>query len=128
MIRCQHPLKHARLWTGVAWLGVALLIYLSLGKIQAGLPGPNGDKYGHISAYAVLTFWLMQLYDGWRERRGTVLALLALGILLEFAQSLTNYRQPDPADALADALGIAVGWLLAPPRPAPLLERIEKLW
>ena len=127
MIRSQHSLEHAWLWIAIAWLGIALLVYLSLGRIEVGLPGPNGDKYGHISAYAVLTFWFMQLYDGVRERRAVALLLLALGVVLEIAQSMTGYRTMDPADAVADAIGIALGWLLAPPRTGHLLERIEKV-
>jgi hypothetical protein len=51
---------------------------------------------------------------------------VALGIALEFVQGWTDYRTFEVADMVADALGVAVGWALAPPRLPNFLQLIEK--
>jgi VanZ family protein len=119
-------LRYGRFWIAIAWFGVALLIYLSLAKLNVTVDVANGDKYGHVAAYAVLTFWFMQLYEDARSRLFVVSGLFALGVLLEILQFLTGYRSMDAVDAAADALGIALGWLAAPPRTTNVLERVER--
>jgi VanZ family protein len=52
--------------------------------------------------------------------------MVALGIALEYAQRTTGYRSFDIADMVADAAGVAIGWLLAPPRLPNLLSWAEK--
>ena len=119
-------LKHANVWIGIAWFGVALLVYLSLAKVGANVSVAHADKYGHVAAYAVLTFWFMQLYDDVRSRLRIVAGLFALGVALEILQFMTGYRSMEAADAAADALGIALGWLAALPRSFNLLARFER--
>ena len=46
---------------------------------------------------------------------------MALGIALEFAQRMTGFRMFEVADMVAGALGVTLGWLLAPPRTPNLL-------
>ena len=118
-------LRHGKVWLGIAWFGVALLVYLSLAKLNVTVNVSGGDKYGHVAAYAVLTFWFMQLHDNGRARVAVVIGLFALGVALEVLQHLTGYRAMDAADAAANTLGIALGWLAAPPRIINVLERIE---
>lgn len=114
-------------WWLVAWLGVALIVYLSLMHNPPQLDVEQGDKLQHIAAYAVLTLWWMQLWLE-RPRRGALAAsILALGVALEFAQGTTDYRTFSIADMGADAIGIALGWLAAPPRLPNLLELAERL-
>ncbi|MBK8019774.1 MAG: hypothetical protein IPK20_25850 [Betaproteobacteria bacterium] len=50
------------------------------------------------------------------HRRTTGLLLVAMGIVLEFAQGLTGYRFMSLADMAANAAGVALGWFAAPPR------------
>ncbi|HZP86356.1 MAG TPA: VanZ family protein [Burkholderiales bacterium] len=113
-------------WRAVGWFGVALLIYLSLMRNPPSLEMEGGDKLQHIAAYAVLTWWLAQLWLERAQRRWLALGLLALGIGLEFAQTLTPYRTFSIADMGADAIGIAVGWLAAPPRLPSLLSVLQR--
>ena len=118
--------RHGRVWVGIAWFGVALLTYLSLVNVAGDVSVAHADKYGHVAAYAVLTFWFMQLYDDARSRLLVVVGLFALGVALEILQYLTGYRSMEAGDAAADAIGIALGWLAGPPRTLNLLERLER--
>jgi VanZ family protein len=118
--------RHGHLWLAIAWFGVALLIYLSLMKATTTINVAHADKVGHFAAYALLTFWFMQLYEGPRARLTIAGSMLALGVVIEILQYWTGYRSMEAADAAADAVGIAIGWLAGPPRTFNILERIEK--
>jgi VanZ family protein len=122
----KHHFRHPALWISLGWILIAIIVYLSLAKVTINIPAENGDKYGHIAAYAAVMFWFMQIYEGTRSRLTVALSLLALGIGLEFVQAWTGYRSYERADMVADALGIAIGWVVAPPRTFHLLERIDK--
>ncbi|PWT72130.1 MAG: VanZ family protein [Proteobacteria bacterium] len=115
-----------RFWVGVGWFGVALLIYLWLTPIPPEIPIEQGDKVGHVAAFAVLMLWWAQLYFS-KTRWWIAAALLALGIGLEFVQEQTGYRNFEYADMVADLGGIALGILLAPPR-LPNWFLLSKRW
>lgn len=70
------------------------------------------DKTMHTITYGVLTLWFCGAY---RHRRAmlTGLALFAFGAALEILQGATVTRTPDPADLLANSLGILAGLALA---------------
>jgi VanZ family protein len=109
-------------WLGLGWLGVAGVVVLSL------IPSPpvgveHGDKLGHAGTYALLMWWFAQAWLRRDTRARTAAGLLALGVAIEYAQGWTGYRDFSVADMAADALGIALGWLLAPPRLPNVLQR-----
>jgi VanZ family protein len=89
-----------------AFIGALLLAFLI-----ALLPTPSTptlideqDKVGHFAAFLALA--LLGLI-AWPARPVTiVVAMLLYGGAMELAQSLTTYRQGDPWDWLADALGV----------------------
>ncbi len=110
-----------RLWVGIGWFGVVLLIFLSLTPQPPEIPIEQGDKFGHAFAYAMLMYWWAQLLPAARQRLRVAAALLALGIAIEYVQGWTGWRSFDYYDMLADAIGIALGWLIAPPRTPDLL-------
>ena len=116
----------ARIWLAFAILGVAAVVYLSVTHTPPVLPGAYGDKVGHFAAYAVLTFWLTQLYGGARSRAAVAFGMLALGIGLEFVQLALGYRALEMADIAADAAGIAAGCLGAGVCGCALFSRIRK--
>ena len=117
------------MWVGIGWLLVATIVYLSLATINVDVAKvPNGDKVGHIVAYAVAAFWFMQLYKSGRSRSIIALGLALLGVGLEFAQDESGHRMFEYADMVADCVGIALGWIAAPPRTPNLLERIERMF
>jgi VanZ family protein len=119
-------MKIADIWRIAGWLGIAAIIALSLMPLQLDLTVDNGDKFGHLASYGLVTLWLAQLYTGLRQRVWLVVGMVALGIALEYAQGATAYRSFEVADMVADALGVVIGWLLAPPRLPNLLSQVEK--
>lgn len=104
------PFRRRWLWAGLWSLAIAALVVVSL------LPGPElprvpgGDKLQHVLGYAALAAGAVQLYDRWSSLLGAGLGLVLLGIGLEHAQgALTTTRMADPADALANTLGVIAG-------------------
>jgi len=70
----------------------------------------QGDKLGHFAAYGLLMFLFCQIYV---RRLAFALAFIAMGVGLEFLQGMTGYRTFDVFDMLANAVGVALGWLVA---------------
>jgi VanZ family protein len=104
------------LWLGAGWLGVAVVTYFTLAPNPPQIDLEQGDKLQHLIAYASLMLWFAQVQNGRTERRITALLLVAMGIALELAQGLTDYRSLSSADMAANTAGVALGWLAAPPR------------
>jgi VanZ family protein len=119
-------MKIANFWRIAGWLGIAAIITLSLAPLQLDMAVDNGDKFGHLASYGLVTLWLAQSYTGLRQRIWLIVGMVALGIALEYAQGATAYRSFEVADMVADAIGVAIGWLLAPPRLPNLLSWVEK--
>lgn len=116
------PVYLRRAWVSIGWLGVVLLFYLSLTPQPPEIPMEQGDKLGHGLAYAVLAYWWATLFPGLARRVLLAAVLLAVGIGIEFLQRWTGYRTFDYYDMLADAVGIAIGWLAACPRTPDVLQ------
>jgi VanZ family protein len=90
------------------------------------IPIENGDKLGHVAAYTTLMAWFAWLYPS-HSVRGTCAAGFAiLGVGLEFAQALTDYRLFELTDIVADAVGVVLGWLAALPLLPNLLLHLER--
>lgn len=119
----RRPLRGFAGWQALAWLSIAAVIVLSLTPQAPSIPVEQGDKWGHVAAYAVVMMWLVQLYERPAHAR-LAWGVLALGIGLEFAQALTPYRQFDYYDMLADSLGVSIGWLLGGTAFGALLQRV----
>ena len=115
-----------RLWLGVWGFGWLLCIALSLmHPPQIGVDVPDGDKIGHFLAYALLSAWAVWIFHAPRSHRRAALALFALGIAIELAQGeLTSDRMMDAWDAIADTIGVLLGWWLGLRTPATL-QRLE---
>jgi hypothetical protein len=122
----KHPFRHPSIWISFGWLLVVAVVYLSVARHGVEIPGRYGDKYGHVIAYGTVMFWFMQIYHGARSRFLTACALLTMGIGLEFVQAWLGYRAFERADMVADAIGVALGWLAGPPRTPNALELIER--
>lgn len=120
-------LRVRRYWLFFGWMLVLIVIYLSLTPNPIRLPVEQGDKFEHILAYAVLMSWFANLYEVSAQRTMFVIGFIALGVSLEFMQRWTGYRSFEVADMVANAAGVATGWVFAPPRIPNYLHGIEKL-
>lgn len=103
-------------WLAMGWIGVAIVVVLSLVPRPPELGVEQGDKIQHFLAYGTLMLWFAQVRVDVRERWVTAGLLVAMGIALEFAQALTGYRFYSYADMAANTTGVILGWLAAPPR------------
>ena len=123
----QESDRIARFWRMAGWLQVLAIVFLSLTPAPPHLGDLEfGDKIGHLAAYGLTTLWIVQLHAGLRQRVWLALGMVALGIAMEFAQRATGYRTFEVADMVADAMGVLLGWLAAPPRLPNLLAWVEK--
>ena len=119
-------LRYQALWLALGGLWIAIVILLSL------MPGPptpitfdQSDKFSHALAYGWLMLWFCQLYAGTQRRFALALALIALGVGLEFLQTLTPDRTYDLFDMAANSGGVFIGWLLATTPLAQTLRLLE---
>jgi|SRR5688572_12421071 len=124
MIASSRNPKVRALWAGVACALVLAVLYFSLTPAPLDLQG-RADKYAHIAGYAALMFWLMQVFPGIRSRMLLALGLLALGVGIEVLQAYSG-RDLERGDILANAIGIAVGWLAGLPCTFNVLARLRR--
>lgn len=62
-------------------------------------------------------FWFCQIYASPKIRGVHGIAFLAMGVGLEVLQGMSGLREYDVVDMLANAAGVAAGWLAAPLLP-----------
>jgi len=116
-----------RTWIIVGWLGIAVVIYLSLMPRPPQLGIEYANRVGHVIAYAMLMLWFAQLADVPSRRMPYAGGLFALAVSLEFAQLATEFRTFSTLDMAAGGLGVAIGWFLAPPRLPNLFSIVERM-
>jgi len=66
------------------------------------------DKLQHVAAYAVIAL-LPAIHEKRKVLIAAAIGAVALGILLEFGQLYSGWRDFDVMDMVADAAGVAVG-------------------
>lgn len=104
------PLRRPRAWLALWGLAVLTVIVVCLiPPPPLSLPA-GGDKVEHFLAYFLLAGSAVQLYRrGWPLFWVSV-GLVLMGIGIEFAQgALTATRMADPADAIANTVGVLAG-------------------
>lgn len=126
MVVSATPLRSRAHWVALGWLGVLALVYLSLtpSPVPAGFDG--GDKLQHLLAYAAIMFWFGALHPG-KAQVHWAAGFVALGIVLEVLQSALGVRTGDAADALANTLGVSMGYLLARTRLGEVFLHSERI-
>lgn len=115
-----------RLWLAAGCAIVAAIVWLSLTPAPPEIEMSQGDKIGHVLAYAVLMFWFSQLHHARVVRLAYAAAFIALGIALEFVQGALGYRSFEAWDMAADAAGVGAGWLAATFLRPGILERLSR--
>lgn len=120
--------RRPALWVGLWLVLVGAVVATSLTSASHLPPAPfdGVDKIEHFLAYLVLGAYAVMLFARRRPQAIAAVGLILLGIGLEFAQgALTASRQADSADALANALGVLAGLMLAPTPVAHWLLRLD---
>ena len=106
-------LRHGWFWWAVGAAQLAAMLYLALIPIPAIATGPAfSDKVIHFLAFMYLCIWFCGLVPRSRHL-WIVLLLVAYGVGMEWLQGFSPVRRAEPADLLADVLGLGAGWLLA---------------
>jgi VanZ family protein len=91
------------------FIGLLVVIALSL-LPQETLPETGlWDKWNHTSAYAVLALSGSVGFLGWRSLLMVGLGLVVLGAGLELVQSVTPDRDGNITDAVANLVGVVIG-------------------
>ena len=121
------PIALRRAWRAIGVGLILLVIWLSLTPYPIEIPVEQGDKFGHLAAYGTLMFWFAQFDTRPRTRLGYAVGFIALGIALEFAQGLTDYRVFEVADMVANATGVLLGWIIAPPRGPDVFGYVQRM-
>jgi VanZ family protein len=112
----------------LGWLAVGALIYESLTPSPPELPQfAFADKLAHFMAYGSIMLWFGFIYSPGEKYLLLGSSLILLGVALELLQGASGYRSMEVGDASANALGVAVGWLLARTRLSSLLFWAERL-
>ena len=115
-------------WLGIWIFGLLLCVLLSvITPPNISLDVSNSDKIGHFLAYGTLSAWAVMLF---RQKRTWILnavALIFLGIAMEFAQGyLTTTRMMDWHDALANTIGVGLGLCVSLLPMQVWLQRIDR--
>lgn len=122
------PLRRPWFWLRLWWLAIAVVAVVSLVRpLPLSASPPGSDKLAHFLAYFALAASAVQLFAARVTLLRASVGLVLLGIALEGAQYLlTSTRVMDPADALANTLGVLAGMAVARTPLRDLLLRFDQ--
>lgn len=117
-----------KLWLGIWIFGLLLCVVLSLiTPPDISLDVDDSDKLGHFLAYGTLSAWAVMIFQQKRARILSAIALIFLGIMMEFAQGyFTTTRMMDWHDALANTMGVGLGLMLSLMPAQHFLQRLDQ--
>jgi VanZ family protein len=120
-------LKFKNIWNLIGLIQVLLAFYLCL-RETADMTStiPHLDKLFHFSAYALLTFYQIQVH-GVKNSSKIFIVFMIQGILIEVLQLMTGYRSFELLDIVANGSGSIYAIFLCKGFDPRLLNRIEKL-
>ena len=120
-------LKNFWIASGVAF--VLLVIYLSVTPDPVHAPTVHNFKTGHILAYAWCMLWFAEVFRPFRQRFAIGVALVALGVALEYVQDMLPWhRDFAVADMIDDAIGVGIGLALAYTPAGRVFEKLRALF
>ena len=127
LLRIPH-LRYKWLWLTI---GISLIAVIFVGSISDIPPEIKQfvlqDKAMHVIAYGCLMGWFAQIYRHDLTRLILVITFVAMGISIEFLQSMTPTRQFELLDMIANTSGVVLAWALAYTWFGGLLAKFEKL-
>ena len=112
MFHVSH-LRFKWIWLSLGALllsGITVLSLVNLAPIDGVL---LQDKIMHMLAYGLLMGWFAQIYRRTMARLVLVVALVAMGIGIEYLQGMVSHRQFDVMDMVANTSGVCLAWLLS---------------
>lgn len=121
------PLKYPRVWLGLGWLLLILVMAGSVVPVIVVKGFSAADKLVHGGSYLILITWFAGLYQR-QHHIFIALALFTLGLVLEVIQGQLPYRGFDPFDLLANATGIFLGLMLTQSVLVAWCQRFERLF
>lgn len=116
-------LQFLRVWQGIGWLLVLVVVVETLAPSPVSAPVVLWDKAAHLVTYGALMWWFRQSF---RRREVWTPFVFLLGAVLEFAQGWTGSRILEYGDLLANGIGGVLGLGLATTalgRTVALLDR-----
>lgn len=125
MMNITH-LRFKALWVSI---GILMLATVAIASVIS-LPAPVKsvmlhDKLLHTVAYAALMGWFAQIYRHDLTRLLLAVALVLMGIVIEFIQGTVPQRQFDVLDMVANTSGVLLAWALAYTWVGHVLEKVE---
>lgn len=119
-------LRLKRYYLVIGWGMVLAVTYLSLmPRPPKGPDIPHADKYLHLVAYFVMTFWFGMVYARGAAHFVAFVGLTMFGVVIESGQGFLGFRSFDVMDMAANGAGAFIGWLLALTPASNLLEAFE---
>lgn len=115
------PRSYRPIWLLLGWGMVLSIAVLSLIPLEVDL-GHGRDKLAHFTAYGGMSFWFGMLFGGRVRQLGIAIAFAAMGAGIEFLQGMTDYRDFELADMVANAMGAGLGFVLV---QTPLKSAID---
>ena len=112
----MNPLPSPLIFRCVFVLALCVTTYVTLIDLSEFPPINIWDKLLHASTFLLLSFLLHHSFANTRllspQHIAQLVFLLCYGIMIEWLQSYTPYREASLLDVLADAAGILCYWSL----------------
>lgn len=122
----MNKLKFSNLWLSIGLLLIALVVGASfISNPCHALYFEGRDKVGHFAVYMAITFCFAQLYTRNQARWVIALALVILGIGVEYLQRSTGFHTFEYADMGANTVGVLCAMLLVQTRFREVWPRLK---
>ena len=109
-----HEVRWRRCWRVLLWACAATSAYFAFAPPSAQPVLTLSDKLNHLAAFSAMGFAAaLARPPSSRQLSQAAAWLLAYGCFIELVQSVLPMRSADPADVVADAVGVALGLLAA---------------
>jgi glycopeptide antibiotics resistance protein len=106
-------LRFKWIWLSFGVLLICTITVLSLINLAPISGVLLQDKVMHMLAYGFLMGWFAQIYRHLMARLVLVVALVVMGVAVEYLQGMLAHRQFDTMDMVANTFGVLLAWLLS---------------